>query len=216
MPNSPDQISLHNSRDDVLGELFQQMRQLTGTDITTLASHLQTTPQTIASFERGEFEAFPPWAETVRIVSSLTLLVNVDCEPILERISHKIHQPGPRRYPGENHPATRSANIEETTRKPPVRVTRKVEQVALSALRRTIFTKRNISLAAIPVIMALAFFIATSFEQRGRITGPLENYAKAGWELFNWKSNDDGLRWIQTDDPRTRKADKLPVYGRGY
>ena len=86
---------------------------------------------------------------------------------------------------------------------------------ALRDLGRTIFTKRTASLATIPLIMILAFFVATTFEQQSGITNPLGNYAKAGWKLFDWNSDNAGLRWVKTDDPRSRKADRLPVHGGG-
>ena len=304
-----DQIPLHNDRDEELGYLFQQMRQLTGADLNTLASHLQTTPQILTAFECGEYDAFPPWAETVRIVSSLTLLVNIDCEPILDRISTKPHQQGPRNYgtdlsqqqarrqpqpqahaqnqsprPSQSqsqsqtrsgsssqsnsssqaqssrvahngthttrqadprnqhaaHPAqenTRSDTHTDTRldthgapmahaqpaayapqtrqarqpRQAPVVTSQHIEKVQLAAVHSSKFNPRSIGMFAIPVIMIVAALLAFNIGQKNGFTGPLGKHAKAGWELFNFGAKKDGLTWITVEDPRSRKADKLPI-----
>jgi len=262
----PNQTPSHNERDEELGILFQQMRQLTGADLVTLASHLQTTPQILTTFENGEFDFFPPWAETVRIVSSLTLLVNVDCDPILNRISSKTRQPGPRRYTQEapsnsaqagvysqSHNQSQShSHSQRSQAKAPCstqssargveqvsghgaathtarhnvapaarpgtgrQVVRQTEQETPAPIRLSAFTTKKMSMAAIPLIMVVAAFLAINIGMKSGFTGPLGNYAKAGWELFNFSSSDNGLRWIKVRDPRSRKSDKLPVNDNDY
>ena len=239
-PMKPAPIGDLSHCDEELGHLFQQMRQLTRVDLSSLAGHLQTSPEVLATFERGELLAFPPWAETVRIVSSLALLVNIDCEPILKRISQKNHQPAPSQIQSERTPQNltpaRSRQRRQMSQPAPVRHQQPVAQqlaqpqpeartgrpvqtkrpltkIAFITWNKSAFTMRNLGLATIPVLMLAAFFLVINLEHKNSISGPLGNYARAGLELFSWNSNKDGLRWIKTYDPRSRKADKLPIKG---
>jgi len=77
-------------------------------------------------------------------------------------------------------------------------------------------TTKKIGMITIPLIIVFAFFLAVNIGQKNGFTGPLGNYAKAGWELFNFSSTNNGLTWINVKDPRSRKADKLPVNNNGY
>lgn len=205
------QAPLTHGRDEELAILFQQMRQITGADIPTFASHLQITPETLMHFERGEFEAFPPWAETVRIVSSIALLVNVDCEPILQRISQKNCQPGPQRVLPEQPAAVPVSQEVPRSRALPTNTSKKISRVALSPAANSLMSRKTLGLAAVPVALAVIFFAAITLDQKNSLSGPIGHYAKAGWELFNWRKSSDGLRWINVSDPRSRKANKLPI-----
>ena len=215
-------ISVPVRRDEELALLFQQMRQVAAVDRMALASHLHTTPDVIATFEAGEIDSFPPWAETVRIVTTLTKLVAIDSEPILERIAKHAHEPTeisqftqPVSQPitQEIVPEAAPASVKKTERKAP----KKFDHV-IPALKFALPSGRAIAVAAIPFAMAFAFMMAPSFDKQNRISGPLGNYARAGWEMLLWSSNSvrdglEGLRWIETDDPRSRKADKLKTGG---
>ena len=202
-------------RDEELAVLFQQMRQVTAVDRTALASHLHTTAGVLCTFEAGEIDSFPPWAETVRIVTTLTKLVGIDSEPILERIAKHAHEPS--EISQFTQPISQEilqqeapAQPEKTERKKP-----KKQNLIIPALKFALPSGRAIAVAAIPFAMAFAFMLAPSLDKQSSLSGPLGNYARAGWEMLLWSSNSvrDGLRWIETDDPRSRKADKLKTGG---
>ncbi len=207
----------HSRHDEELAILFRQMREITGVDLATLGAHLYTTPEVLCRFEAGEVDAFPPWAETVRIVTTMSKLVGIDSEPILGRISYYAHQPN---VVSDQSNAVSGETAEHVTAPRKERVKKKPKLKLGGALRTIGFlfpSARTIGVAAIPFAMAFALILAPTFDPQNKLSGPLGNYAKAGWEILIWSSNSlrDGLRWVETRDPRSRKADKLKTNSTG-
>ena len=85
--------------DERLASIFKDMRRGLNIPVDKLALALKTTPHVIQLLETGQVRAFPPWPETVRIVTELGQLYRVDTRPILNRICDQVGPAGLEQVP---------------------------------------------------------------------------------------------------------------------
>lgn len=217
--------------DERLASIFQDMRRGLNIPADKLALALKTTPHVIQLLEAGQVHAFPPWPETVRIVTELGRLYRVDTRPILNRIRDQVGPAGL-----EQVPVTREATISATTvaarldsRHPLVRAMsrgrrRKESQPAPDpetqrrrAKRRTRRAAKTLFALSAPVAL-LGALMWTAQSQPALILQAVsilpEPVAKmvrpaANALIVHFAPSRDGMRWIEVGDPRLRKTDKL-------
>jgi len=225
--------------DDRLAAIFRDMRAGLNMSTVQLARTLKTTPDVINQFETGRVRAFPAWAETVRIVSDLGVLLRVDTRPILARIHDQVGPAGLGMAPGtskatgpaarneaprkprgpslaqiaqSNHPLLRAMARRNSADAAPVsgEIVRKMRR----GMRRA--AKTTFALSA-PVILAggVVWLAQTQpgLLSRGAnaLPGPIATVARStvDYLVLQMAPRRDGLRWIEVSDPRARKSDKL-------
>jgi hypothetical protein len=194
-------------RDEQLGSIFRNMRLSLRLSREGMARRLGVAASIIDTFEAGVVTALPQWNETVRIVGGYCELCRVDPEPILWRISSQLQAAASHvRAATVPSPATGSARPrrpDRTGRRPGRRRQR----------ARTFFA------LTMPIaLLAGAVYVAQTLPSevyRGirRLPEPLATAARAGFDylILMTAPRREGLRWLETGDPRSRKTDKLPT-----
>lgn len=208
--------------DERIAVIFRDMRMGLGASVEDLAHALGTTPDVIATMEGGYVRAFPPWPETVRIVTQLGKLHRVDTRPILARIRDQVGPAGLGQVPQpppedkaaiDEHPLLR---IRERARAagPRRAALRHGVQRVRQQLRRT--ARALFAISAPVAIVGGTLWLAQAQpglllsavtklpEPAQRVVRPVAEFMVT--RLAPWR---DGMRWIEVADPRTRKADKL-------
>lgn len=215
--------------DERLASIFQDMRRGLNIPADKLALALKTTPHIIQLLESGQVRAFPPWPETVRIVTELGRLYRVDTGPILNRIRDRVGPAGLAQVPAQQETTTISAKAVAATldsRHPLVRAMsrgRSRKQASLDpdtqrrAKRRKRRAAKTLFTLSAPVALvgglvwlaqaqpsAVLRAVSALPEPLARLVRPAANAL-----IVQLAPSRDGMRWIEVGDPRLRKTDKL-------
>ena len=229
--------------DEDLGRLFCEMRRVVGGTTKEIADRLRAEPTTIGALEEGAIRALPDWQETERVVSDYAALLSLDATPILDRLRSQLYPQGPapavaQAPSGEDADAS-SADAVLTV--PPLASARgsaangsaedgeveateaslgvsdegetglivqtddaddsdRSERSASALTRRRIAIGAAVIGACVLALVGWSLLSGGSMESGGQVAGVNDQVA------------DDGRG---SDDPRARKADKLPVRGQG-
>jgi hypothetical protein len=214
--------------DERLASIFQNMRRGLNIPVDKLALALKTTPHVIQLLEAGQVRAFPPWPETVRLVTELGRLYRVDTRPILNRIRDQVGPVGLEQVPEPRdttisatavaakldgrHPLVRA--MSRGRRQKGASLDPEVQRRAKRRKRRTAKTLFTLS-APIALLGALVWLaqaqpwlimqaVSVLPEPVAKVVRPAANALIV--HLAPWR---DGMRWIEVGDPRLRKTDKL-------
>jgi transcriptional regulator with XRE-family HTH domain len=194
-------------RDEQLGNIFRNMRLSLKLSREALARRLAVRPSTVDSFESGVVSALPHWKETVRIVSGYCQLVRIDPEPVLWRITSQLQA-------ASSPPARTSTTRAHSP--PPAPSPPRAERTSRRSERR-LRRARTLFVVTAPIaVLAGAIYVAQALPSNvyGAIRvlpEPVAKPVRAGFDYFMLLTapRRDGLRWLETGDPRSRKADKL-------
>jgi hypothetical protein len=215
--------------DERLAAIFKDMRRGLNIPIDKLALALKTTPHVIQLLETGQVHAFPPWPETVRIVTELGKLYRVDTRPILNRIRDQVGPAGLEQVPiAPQAPTISPKEIAASldSRHPLVRaMSRRRRKKGLSAdpaadrrvKRRTRRAARTMFALSAPIALLGALVWLAQAQPSlimravSALPGPVAQAVRPAANalivhLAPWR---DGMRWIEVGDPRLRKSDKL-------
>ena len=225
--------------DEDIGRLFCEMRRVVGGTAEEIADRLRAEPTTIAALEEGAIRALPEWRETERVVSDYAALLSLDATPILDRLKSQLYPQGPASVTKEA-PAGDSAEAENgdaVLTVPPLVSARSgaadssaedgdaetgeaslgvgdeaetslalvPDDADQSKRTQTDRTRRRIAIGAAVLGVCVIGFVGWSLlsdgpmQSGGRVAGVSDQVAGDG----------------RDDDPRARKADKLPVRGQG-
>jgi len=202
--------------DEQLGKIFRNMRLSMKASREAIARRLTTSTTTLDNLEAGAIAALPHWKETVRIVRAYCELLRLDPEPILWRIRSQLqalaanvtpaHQPSP--HPAEAANASRGAPRPHSAARAdpsgPGQHRRRRRGRAMLAL------SAPIALAAV-VVYLVQLAPRPVYRAAALLPSPIEIKVRAGLDylMLLTAPRRDGLTWIEVDDPRTRKTDRL-------
>lgn len=212
--------------DEDIGRLFCEMRRAVGGTAEEIADRLRAEPTTIAALEEGAIRALPEWPETERVVSDYAALLSLDATPILDRLRSQLYPQGPAapRMEAPAEEAAEAADTDAVMKVPPLVSARDSAADAASGVgseaeadlalvpddgddadlpghAAPVLTRRRIAIGAAVIGACVLAFIGWSVlsggssEPDGRIAGVSDRVTG------------------DSDDPRSRKADKLPVRG---
>ena len=191
---------------------FAQLRQYLGLSHGAIAERLQTTASVIVALETGLLADLPPWLETRQVVMRYAALAGIDPAPILHCLSQRF-----------NASADAQANegVARTT------ITRDGDDERLAS-------KQNIPVISMPwmsrrfpifrtAIVGVGFAILGLGTQSSAIEAAMTKlpapFAKAMRKaqdavLIRVSAKFEGMAWINVENPRSRRSDKLPTVRR--
>lgn len=195
------------------GPLFVDLRRCLKMSLPDLARRLETRIEVLMALESGDVASLPPWPETVRVVSAYTMLARIDPRPVLGVLSERIsvektlsNTTGRRAGGSAGRPRMGTGTNALAT-----------GLVAIAGAARAMMPspKRGaaiLSWAAVVTVLAaiLLLSVVPSKMQQASATGVsglfggLHNYMVG--QLVTVRN---GMKWIEVDDPRSRKSDKL-------
>jgi hypothetical protein len=199
---------------------FRNLRRSLGLSPHQAAAELLIHADVIEALETGNFRALPAWPELTRVVLAYTALANVDGRPVLNGLASVLRPNLAQPRPVPQRPA-RSFAIPA----PPERLrragsalkagARRLPEQALQEVRQR--PVRALYTMALP-IGAVMLLLNTSLLQSavaalpGSFVQVLEGARNKMSE--QWAPVREGLRWIEVDDPRQRRGDKLQTSGK--
>lgn len=209
-----------------VGRFFVELKWALGMPTGQLAQRLATSESVIKALEAGRIADLPAWPETVRVVSALAGLARIDPRPVLHVIAGALtaaqgHAPGQVASGGRAAPADRvhgagrgGERLQHRIRQGIGRLmpTRSASAEA-GAMRRKPRLKTLLAVAA-PAALWL-FATETDALYRGlasmppstqRLVRPIQDYLLVALAPVR-----EGHRWIEVDDPRSRRSAKLPT-----
>jgi hypothetical protein len=197
-------------RDEQLGSIFHNLRVSLSLSREGMAGHLGVTTSIVDTFEAGVVTALPPWQETRRIVCGYCALVRIDPEPILWRISSQLQ--------------AAASHIRAATARPPVpakpaalRHARRPEREDAPRAGRRGRRARNLFVLTAPIaFLAGAIYVVQAvpgevYRAIRLLPAQIAAPVRTGFDylLLLTAPRREGLKWLETGDPRLRKADKL-------
>lgn len=203
--------------DEQIGGVFRRMRAMTGRSAAEIAQALGTSAPTIELLEAGAVRALPPWPETERLVRAYAGQLGLDARPLVDRLASQIAPPSV----SVAHAATQapiSANLEDGPDIPTM-------PTPGGAARRNRHRRRvRRAFLAVTAPMAIAGLVVWTAQVQppalvatvNALPAAIGRPIRSGLDYILLQSapRRDGLRWIEVEDPRARKSDRLPVSAR--
>jgi hypothetical protein len=219
-----------------IARFFTDLRRALRLTLPQAAMQTRARIEVLEALEAGRVEYLSSWAETARIVTSYTALAGIDSRPVLSAISHLLHELSrveaqytqynnanvaaqyqvphramsaamPATYDAPTHddaPAHGPQNMRAGFATRAMRLPRGAMQQIRRRPDRAFYT---LSLPLGALILALNTSVLSQIAQP--FSGAVR-WAEASYgELF--PPVRDGFRWIEVDDPRSRRADKLRI-----
>jgi hypothetical protein len=200
-----------------IGQLFRELRRCLSLPLPEIARRLESRIDVIQALEAGDVTRLPPWPETVRVVSAYTLLSGIDPRPVLHVIGERITAEAKTRMA----PPKRAARAGAA----PARRGRGSSGFLLALIPARVSTLLPLNarvpqlprggklagLAAMVVAaVALTLGLAPMRLNQASATGSPGLLAGLAHYMTGPKATRrDGLKWIEVEDPRSRRSDKL-------
>jgi hypothetical protein len=182
------------------------------------AAHaLATRVDIIAAFEQGHVGALPPWPETCRIVRTYAGFARLDPRPILHQLEQLTMMAPRQPMPQAAKPRARPAVPREGGHTAAVgRMGNRAAQ-ATRAFRDALNDRAGRpGMALFTVTMGIALILlvtqtAVLEAAVGQLPPSMKRFVRGAQDyvIVQFAPVRDGLRWIDVDDPRTRRGDKL-------
>lgn len=197
-----------------LAKFFQDLRTYLGVTQQQAAAHLMTLPQVIDALEKCHLRLVPPWPELSRIVMAYAAWAQVDGRPILAALASELRRqqsPPPPARPASLSPHFRQsvhmlrhagASLAEGAKRLP-------KEAMHQARERPVRTFYTVSLPMALLLLALNSATVSAFF--GRVASPFASTAMSIRDSLSvqFAPVREGLRWIEVEDPRSRRGDKL-------
>lgn len=191
------------------------------------AAELVTRVETIQALEQGQVAMLPPWPETARVVLSYAAWAGIDGRPVLSAIADMLREvqmverqaianqpalaPPPKARPAM---LPQALQVERLRRASNALASgaRRLPREAMAQVRKR--PDRAFYAVSFPLVLML-LMLNTSVLQAAvaHIPGPLARAAEGvkSYLQVQFAPVRDGFRWINVDEPRKRRGDKLPI-----
>jgi hypothetical protein len=198
----------------MIARFFVDLRRALRLTVPQAAYYLQVPTDVVEALETGHVEALPEWHETSAIVMTYAAMAGINARPVLNVLAGLMSDvsrpalPGPREaravvLTGRNFVRAGSALANGTMRLP---------QDAIDQLRKR--PQRAVYALSLPLLLALMLY-GSAFDIVAKPFGSTVRWFSVYFQE-HFAPVRDGLRWIEVDDPRTRRADKLRIGGGSY
>lgn len=224
-PTSRPPVALVHETYSQTASFFIKLRQYLGLTREQAAALLKTSPSVIAALETGHFADLPPWPHTRRIVWDYAALAGIDPAPALhclelclETVSHIIQPARQSHLPyaaQQSQIATLAqqpnedddAGEDDEPRRPSL-----IQRLGFWMPRAWL----TLRIAAVMLVLAFAGLFTQGWMLQAamsKLPSPLGSLIREARDaiLMRTSAKFEGMTWIDVSDPRSRKADKLPV-----
>ncbi len=194
---------------------FRDLRKFLGITQHQAAVQLLTHVQIIDALENGDVRFLPPWPETTRIVMGYAAWAKIDGRPILGALAALQSGTVPRR-PLPDRNAAAYAHMQQSVVKLRqagvvlVAGAKRLPQEAMNQARER--PARTFYAVSLPLCIVL-MMLNTSVLQGAVnvVSAPVAKVATGLRETLavQFAPVREGLRWIEVDDPRSRRSDKM-------
>ena len=202
-----------------VARFFGDLRRVIGAGTFHTAAKLGTHAGVISALEHADVESMPAWPETQRVVISYTAWAGIDGRPVLSALSVLFREVEDKRRVAAQSAAIRPAVAASAARLRQASLmiaegAKRLPREALNQAReRPVRTFYAVSLPLGFLVLALN----TGLLNRAvaHVPAPIVRAAAAVKDTIavHFAPVREGLRWIEVDNPRSRRSDKLPPTG---
>jgi hypothetical protein len=223
--------------DPEISRLFTELRQYLGLPAQQIARHISTDPHVITALEAGRVDLLPAWSETARVVTAYIGMARLDPRPALHRLSVLMGVtinagPQPQRHVEASEPGDAATPVGRILGRLSDAANRAREELSepcvwaewAAHLKETVRGVRSSLCAArAPVrwvsAAALGLIVIGSAAPSGVLQASVGGISQPFSGLWRKLSGQEanfrviirgGLKWIEADNPRDRRSDKLP------
>lgn len=189
-PDNWDINALPGAFDEEIGAIFCDMRDASGLTKPELARKLTTSIRTLDALEQGALLALPAWPETRRVILAYTGMLGLDGQPILSRIGRHYSDRGPR-------PRLAAPAMPEVSGAP----------------RRAGHARAGLWVLAAVTVAGSAAGMLYAAQQPALVLSVTDGMPGPIARMMRTALQGDPVP--ASADPRSRKADRLPVRGEG-
>jgi hypothetical protein len=193
--------------------LFRDLRNALRLTPHQAAAHLLTRPDVIEAFEAGEFELLPPWPETARVIMAYTSMAGIDGLPILRALAEALRTPAQTARALPSSPQGSQRLQVERIRQAGTALANGAKKLPAGALKQVRERPERAFYAVSLPLAIILLLLNTSVLQAAfsHVPRPISRMAQDVRQFFQvqFAPVREGLRWIDVDDPRRRRADKL-------
>lgn len=206
----------------MIGRFFLDLRGALRVTPHHIAAQLVTNLETIDALETGRVWLLPQWPETARIVMAYTALAGIDGRPVLQAIG-ELHRAVAE---ARNAPVPAAAVRSQTQHTPHVERMRRAGTAFANGAKRLprdamqqVRERPQRALYAVSVpLFIVMLLLNTSIVQSALMHLPrpvvrLAHSVQAAMQ-DSLAPVREGHRWIEAEDPRQRRADKLRIGAR--
>jgi hypothetical protein len=223
--------------DPEIANLFAELRRYLGLPIPQIAHHIASHPNVIAALEAGRIDLLPHWSETARVVTAYIGIARLDPRPALERLAFLM---GVAKQTSPVAPRASYASPPDEAASPVARILGRFAEAAARARSEAaepgllaewaahLKETANCLMASLwkarapvrwVIAGALALIVIASAAPSGVLqasVGGISQPISGLWRKISGQTQHvriiirDGLKWIEADDPRERRSDKLP------
>jgi Helix-turn-helix domain len=193
-----------------ISRLFWDLRNALRMTPHQAAAQLQTRVDIIEALETGQFELLPQGPETARIVMTYTGMAGIDGRPVLAALADLMRDAAARAQPSRSQSSQRLRQAGTAF----ANGAKRLPAGALKQVRER--PDRAFYAVSLPLGIVL-LLLNTSVLQAAfnHVPRPVARLAQNVRQYFQveFAPVREGLRWIEVDDPRRRRGDKLPIGG---
>lgn len=208
------QVQVSQDR-ELIARFFMDLRHALRLTLPQAAYYLQVHTSVVEAFETGQVEYLPPWPQTAQLIIGYTSMAGIDGRPVLSAVGNLMailqaagdesrQAPAPSHASGSGQFFKAGSALANGARRLPkdaIHQIRERPQRALYALSLPFFV--------------LLFFHASIFQVVAQPFGSAVNHVSAYFQE-HFAPVREGLRWIDVNDPRSRRTDKLRIAGGSY
>lgn len=205
-----------------IARLFQDLRTAMRITPQQAATYLQTSVETIAALESGQFEYLPPWPEIARVITAYAAMAGIDGQPVIAAIGDVLRQEAQAYAIAQPHqpPAPVNARHHGAHHLPVDRLLQAGSALANGAKRLPADAMKQVRerperafyAVSLPLGIVLLLLNTSALQAAfDHVPRPVSRMAQVVRQYFQeqFAPVREGLRWIEVDDPRRRRGDKL-------
>lgn len=199
-----------------LGQFFRNLRAAVGHPAHYISAFLLTEVRTIEALETASVERLPEWPETERVVIEYAALAGLNPAPVVSALQQLIasrNDPDPGHYGPAveaNGDLSWIGDFEANDGLPNVAARSDLAAPALAMKARP--RRRVIYAASLPLLLLVVAMNASMLQAAVTQLRPgVMRIVDKGWDyvVVRMAPERAGFRWIEVDDPRSRRGDKL-------
>lgn len=208
------QVQVSKDR-ELIARFFMDLRRALRLTLPQAAYYLKVHTSVVEALETGQVEYLPPWPQTVQIVMGYASMAGVDGRPVLSAVGNLIMMLQPSPDEPEEHAAgheTPAGGHFFRAGSAIASGARRLPKDAMHQIRER--PQRALYALSLPLFVLL-FFHASILQV---IAQPFSSAVGQVSVYFqeHFAPVQDGLRWIDVNDPRSRRTDKLRIAGGSY
>lgn len=213
---SPQQMNPDNR--GLIARFFLDLRRTLRLTLPQAAYYLQVRTEVIEALETGQVEDLPPWPETARLVMTYAAVAGVDGRPVLNAIGGLLSEfqegASQRQRQQTMGYAAQAGGHFMRAGSMIANGAKWLPKDAMDQMRRR--PERALYALSVPLLGVLLVMLHMSiFDMVSRPFGSTVRWVSAYFQE-HFAPVHDGFRYVEVDDPRSRRADKLQIGGGSY